>query len=90
MVGDETPGCTRLSTRNGENRTRFPATKPAVTTTATTTSRSSDVLDCMPRACVVALPMARPCPAFNVSDQKSQLIRQPSNEEDYDRGVDAP
>ena len=33
--------------------------------------------------------MATPCLAFNVCE-KSQLIRQPSNQKRYDRAVDAP
>jgi hypothetical protein len=52
-VCDAGAGGTRLSTRNGENSTRLPATSPAVTTTAARTSKPSDVLACMPRACAV-------------------------------------
>ena len=34
--------------------------------------------------------MARPCLAFNVCNKRSQLIRQPSNQERYDGAVDTP
>ena len=56
-----------------ENNTRLPATKPAVTTTAASTSKPSDVLGCMLRACAAGLPMARPCLAFNVCEQTESV-----------------
>ena len=72
-VCDTGAGGTRLSTRNGEKSTRLPATRPAVTTTAAKTSKPSDVLACMARACAAGLPMARPCLAFNVCEKKESV-----------------
>ena len=47
----ETGGFTLLSLLSGANKKRFPATKPAVTMTAVTTSRTSATFDCMGWAC---------------------------------------